>query len=84
MTTASTALSTIKQLNPYEADGVLFAYIYDEEMGKMGDVTLFPEGNACVMDDWGGNLQWFDRRDTGHLEALEYIMRRLTPEPIFK
>ena len=81
MTTAATAL---KKLNPFEADGVLFAYIYDKDMGKMGDVTLFPEGNACVMDDWGGNLQWFDDRKHGHLEALEYIMRRLTPEPIFK
>jgi len=64
------------------AGQVQFAYIYDG-MERLGDVTLFPEGNACVMNEWSGLMQWFDSLDTGHDDALRYIKTRMTPTPTF-
>ena len=59
-----------------------FAYIYDGNE-RLGDVTLFPDGSACVMNDWSGLMQWFDSTETGHDDALRYILARMTPAPRF-
>ena len=67
----------------FKVDEVKFAYIYDE-YGRIGDVTLFPDGTATVMNDWEGVQQWFDDPLTGHEDALRYIKRRMTPTPRFR
>ena len=61
---------------------VQFAYIYDGRE-RLGDVTLFPEGNACVMNEWSGLMQWFDSTETGHDDALHYIKTMMTTNPTF-
>ena len=60
-----------------------FAYIYDGDV-KLGDVTLFEDGGACVMNDWSGLMQWFDDPETGHDDALRYIRTRMTECPVFR
>lgn len=59
-----------------------FAYIYHGNE-KLGDVTLFPDGSACVMNEWSGLMQWFDSTETGHEDALRYIRASMTETPRF-
>lgn len=61
----------------------LFAFVYDGSM-RLGDVTLFPDGTATVMNEWSGLQQWFDNPESGHDEALRYIKTRMTPNPTFR
>lgn len=61
---------------------VRFAYIYDG-CEKVGDVTLFPDGTATVMNEWSGMQQWFDSCETGHEDALRYIKARMAEYPRF-
>lgn len=67
---------------PKGVDGTWFAFIYDGE-GQLGDVTLFSDGTATVMNSWSGIQQWFDNHETGHEDAMRYILGRMTPTPRF-
>ena len=60
---------------------VRFAYVYDGNE-RVGDVTLFPDGTATVMNEWSGMQQWFES-DTGHEDALHYIKTRMAEQPRF-
>ena len=62
--------------------GTQFAYIYGDGE-KLGDITLFATGTACVMNEWAGLMQWFDDEETGHADALRYVRTRMTPNPRF-
>lgn len=61
---------------------VKFALIYDGDE-RVGDVTLFPDGTAAVMNEWSGIQQWFDDCSTGHEDALHYIRTRMAEQPRF-
>lgn len=66
------ALSSPKSANIISPDGIL-----------LGDVTLFNDGRATVMNDWSGLQQWFDNPSTGHNDALWYVYTRMCDAPIF-
>ena len=60
-----------------------FAFIYDGDE-EVGDVALYHDGTASVMNYRLGLQHFFDDRETGHEDALRYIKTRMTPEPAFR
>lgn len=60
-----------------------FADVIAPDGTILGDVSLFNDGRATVMNDWGGLQQWFDDTSTGHKDALLYIYTRMCNTPIF-
>lgn len=62
---------------------VKFADVIAPDGTLLGDVTLFDDGRATVMNDWSGLQQWFDDPTTGHKDALWYVYTRMCDTPIF-
>lgn len=62
---------------------VKFADIIAPDGTPLGDVTLFDDGCATVMNEWSGLQQWFDDPSTGHKDALWYVYTRMCDTPIF-
>lgn len=62
---------------------VKFADVIAPDGTSLGDVTLFNDGRATVMNDWSGLQQWFDDQSTGHKDALWYVYTRMCDTPIF-
>lgn len=60
-----------------------FADIFSPSGTMLGDVALFDDGSAAVMNEWNGLQQWFDDPSTGHKDALWYVYTRICDEPIF-
>lgn len=67
-----------------EIGSTKFAFIYAPDGMPLGDVTMFEDGTATVMNEWEGLQQWFDNPETGHSDALYYIRTRMVENPVFK
>jgi len=60
-----------------------FAEVIAPDGTPLGDVTLFTDGRATVMNGWSGLQQWFDDPSTGHKDALWYVYTRMCDMPTF-
>lgn len=49
------------------------------KLEMLGDITLMEDGGAVVMNDWSGNLEFFDT----HADALRYVRGRVCEDPVY-
>ena len=45
----------------------------------LGDITLMEDGHAVVMNDWSGNLEFFDTPE----DAVRYVRGRVCEDPVY-
>lgn len=68
----------IKEL-PTDGTTVHICAREDGSLVSLGDITLMDDGRAIVMNDWSGNLSFFDT----HEEAIRYVNGRVCEEPVY-
>ena len=59
------------------------ADILTSDCTTLGEVILYSDGSAVVMDDCNDVEKWFDDPATGHKDALRYIFTSMCKEPFF-
>ena len=65
---------------PIEDTAFICVMIEDGKLEKVGDITLMANGHVVVMNDWRGDLSFFDTYE----DALWYVRGRMCgADPIY-